>query len=199
MVALAAAVVALVICAQSSAVAQTDGRAPVVREPIREAFSEEIDPFALDACGVEVRSETRIRGQFVLYSDLSARTHLNIEIVYTDPETGEVLLVERDAETFLDDAPTSETIDEDAGTRTVVFESTITGLPLNSIVPGDGVLIRDAGRISETITVVYDLETGEQLSLDEEFTDMRGPHPFIELTPQERDALFCSVVSQSSP
>ena len=199
MVALAAAVVSLVISAQSGAVAQTDGRAPVVREPIREDLSEEVDLFALDVCGVEVRSETRVRGQFVLYGDLSARTHLNIEIIYTDPESGEVLLVERDAETFFDDAPTSETIDEDAGTRTVVFESTITGLPLNSIVPGDGVLIRDAGRISETITVVYDLETGEQLSFDEEFTDVRGPHPFIELAPQERVALFCSVVSQSSP
>ena len=186
---------ALTVAVGSTAVAAGDSRKPLLREAIGDVVVNEVDALVFEACGVEVRSETRVRGHFVLYGDLSARTHLNFEIVYADPETGDVLAIERDAETFFDDAPLSETVDEDAGTRTVVFESTLAGLPFRAIVPGEGVLLRDAGRITFLTTVVFDLATGEELSFEEEVTDVRGPHPFIELTPEERIALLCSVVS----
>lgn len=187
-------VATLVVASASGAVAAGEGRKPVVREPIREHVIEEVDPFALEVCGVEATREATVRGQFMLYGDGTSRTHLNIEIVYTDPETGDVLLIERDAETFFD-GPVSETVDEEAGTVTLRFESTITGLPLRGIVPGEGILIRDAGRITENITIVLDLETGEELSFEAEVVDVRGPHPFLELSPEESAALFCGALT----
>jgi hypothetical protein len=176
------------------ATAAEESRKPIVREQIDETIVEEIDQFALDVCGVELRLDGRVRGQFVLYGDNTARTHLNIEFVWSDPDTGEVVFIERDAETFFD-VPISESVDEDAGTLTLVFERTITGLPLKGMVPQEGVLLRDAGRLTLIATVVLDLETGEELSVDEEILDVRGPHPFLELSPAERDELFCDVVT----
>ena len=170
------------------------GRRRLVREPIDERFVEEPDPFALDVCGVEVRVEGRVWGHFVLYGDLTARQHVNIEIIWSDIESGETLLVERDAETFFE-VPISETVDEEAGTLTVVFERTITGQPLKGIVPGEGVLVRDAGWITELVTVVMDLDTEEVTEIGQ-FLEHRGPHPFAALTPTERDAIACSALTR---
>jgi len=170
------------------------GRQPLVREQIDERFVDEPDLFALDVCGVAVRAEGRVRGHYVLYGDLTARRHLNIEIIWSDLQSGDTLLVERDAETFFQ-VPISETVDEQAGTLTLVYETTITGLPLKGIDPGEGVVIRDAGWITELITVVLDLATGEEISVDGQFLDFRGPHPFAALSPAERDAVFCSALA----
>lgn len=171
------------------------GRKPLLREQIDDRFVEEPDLHALDVCGIEVRFEGRVRGHFVLYGDLTARRHLNIEFTWYDLQTGAPLFVERDAETFFE-VPISETVDQQAGTLTLVFESTIIGLPLKGIVPGEGVIIRDAGRITEIVTVVLDLETGAELSVSGQFTDdVSGPHPFAELTPAERDAVFCDALT----
>ena len=171
------------------------GRRPLLREQIDDRFVEEPDPFALDVCGVEVRVEGRVWGHFVQYGDLTARQHLNIEITWSDPQSGDTLVVERDAETFFQ-VPISETVDEQAGTLTLVYETTITGLPLKGIVPGEGVLLRDAGWIKELVTVVIDLATGEVITVDGQFLDFRGPHPFAELTPAERDAVFCEALTR---
>jgi len=163
----------------TAANAEGDSRKPLLREKIDERFAEEIEPSVLE---------------FVLYGDMTARQHLNIDFTWSTPSTGEIVLIERDAETFFQ-VPISETIDEQAGTVTLVYETKITGLPIKGRVPGEGVLIRDAGWVTEVATVVLDLDTGEQLSVEAEFTDIRGPHPFAELTPAERDALFCSAVA----
>ncbi|MPZ72103.1 MAG: hypothetical protein GEU74_02540 [Nitriliruptorales bacterium] len=171
-----------------------NGREPLLREQIDDRFVEEPDLFVLEVCGLEVRVQGRIRGHFVLYGDLTARRHLNIEFIWSDLESGDTLFVERDAETFFE-VPISETVDEQAGTLTLVFETLITGLPLKGMVPGEGVVIRDAGRITQLVTVVLDLETGDEISVDEQFVDVRGPHPFAELTPDERDAVFCNALA----
>jgi hypothetical protein len=178
----------------TAANAEGDSRKPLLREKIDERFAEEIEPSVLELCGVELRIDGHIWGQFVLYGDMTARQHLNIDFTWSTPSTGEIVLIERDAETFFQ-VPISETIDEQAGTVTLVYETKITGLPIKGRVPGEGVLIRDAGWVTEVATVVLDLDTGEQLSVEAEFTDIRGPHPFAELTPAERDALFCSAVA----
>jgi hypothetical protein len=177
----------------TAADAAEDGRKPLLREKIDMQMTEEVDPFALEVCGVALRFDGRVRGQFVLYGDLTTRQHLNIDYVWSDPATGDPVFVERDAETFFQ-VPISETVDEQAGTLTTVYETRITGLPLKGRVPGEGVLIRDAGRITEVATVVTDLATGELMSVDAEFGEVRGPHPFAAMTPEERDALFCSAV-----
>lgn len=168
-------------------------RRPLLREKIDDRFVEDPDPFARDVCGIEVRVEGRVWGHSVQYGDLTVRQHLNIKFTWTDPRSGETLLVERDAETFFQ-VPISETIDEQAGTLTVVYETRITGLPLKGVVPGEGVILRDAGWIEERVTVVVDLATGEVVTVDGQFLDSRGPHPFAELTRDERDAVFCSAL-----
>jgi len=178
----------------AAANAAGDSRKPLLRETIDERFAEEVDPFALEVCGVELRLEGRIWGQFVLYGDMTARQHLNIELISSDPSTGDIVFIERDAETFFQ-VPISETVDEQAGTVTLVFETRITGLPVRGRIPGEGVLLRDAGWVTEVATVVLDLATGEQLTVEAEFVDFRGPHPFVELTPAERDAVFCRAVA----
>ena len=170
------------------------GRRPLLHEQIDDRFVEEPDPFVLDVCGVVVRVEGRVWGHVVQYGDLTSRQHLNIEITWSDPQSGDTLLVERDAETFFQ-VPISETVDEQAGTLTLVYETTIVGLPLKGIVAGAGVLIRDAGWITELVTVVVDLETDEVLMVDGQFLDFRGPHPFAALTPAERDELFCVALA----
>lgn len=170
------------------------GRRPLERETIDERILEEPDQHALDVCGVAVRVEGRVRGHLVLYGDMTARRHLNIELTWSDLETDETLFVERDAETFFE-VPISETVDEQAGTRILVFETRITGLPLKGIVPGEGTIIRDAGWITERVTVVLDLATGEEISVSAQFLDHRGPHPFAALTPDERDAVFCRALA----
>lgn len=184
----------LVGVSATAADAAGDGRKPLHREKVDERFAEAVDPFALELCGVELRLDGRIWGQFVLYGGMTARQHLNIEFVSSDPSTGEVLLVERDAENFFQ-VPVSVTVDEQAGTLTIVYETRITGLPFKARIPGEGVVLRDAGWIMEIATVVMDLATGQVLSVDARFGEMRGPHPFVELTPEERDALFCSAVA----
>lgn len=178
----------------ATAAGAESGRKPLLREQIDDRFVEEPDQYALEACEVEVRIEGRVRGHFVLHGDLTARRHLNIEFTWSDLQSGALLLVERDAETFFE-RPISETVDEHAGTLTLVFESIIVGLPLKGMVPGEGVIIRDAGRITEIVTVVLDLQTGEEISVSGQFTDVRGPHPFAELTPAEREALFCDALT----
>jgi hypothetical protein len=170
-------------------------RRPVLREQIDDRFVEEQDPFALDVCGVEALVEGRVWGHSVQYGDMTVRQHLNIEFTWSDPQSGQTLLVERDAETFFQ-VPISETVDADAGTLTVVYETRITGLPLKGVVPGEGVILRDAGWIEEVATVVVDLATGEVVSVDGRFLDSRGPHPFAELTPAERDAVFCTALTR---
>jgi hypothetical protein len=180
--------------AVAAAYDEPPGRQPLVREQIDDRFIEEPDMFALDVCGVEVKLEGRVRGHYVLNGDLTARRHLNIEFTWSDLQTGDTLLVERDAETFFE-VPISETVDDQAGTLTLVYETTITGLPLKGIVPGDGILILDAGWITERVTVVLDLATGEEISVDGQFLRFRGPHPFVALTPAERDAVFCRALA----
>ena len=197
--ALTAAAVALIATTSGSAAAASEGsRKPLLREPISVHVIDEVDDLAKQACNVEVSSETTIKGQFVLYGDLSARRHLNLEIVFTDPTTGEVLTIERDAFTYLDAAPTSDTVDIVHGVpvRTLVFDSVTVGAPFKARVPGDGVLLRDAGRVSERITIVSHAETGEEFSFDVETLDVRGPHPFLALSAAEREALLCSALTK---
>lgn len=201
--ALLGSVLSVVLIAQASGSTPTagaaahdaePGRKPLVREQIDERFLEEPDQFALDVCGIAVRVEGRVRGHFVLYGDMTTRRHLNIEITWSDLQSGDKLFVERDAETFFE-VPISETVDEQAGTRILVFETRITGLPLKGIVPGEGIVIRDAGWATELVTVVLDLATGEVITVDGQFLGFRGPHPFAALTPAERDAVFCRALA----
>ena len=169
------------------------GGKPLEHERFDERFVEEPDAQVLDLCGVEVRTEFHYWGSFTLYSDMSARTHQNTEIVATDPSTGEVLLVERNA-SQVSSEPVVEIVDEGAGTLTATFEATFRGVPFKWRIPGEGVIILDAGTVTMTFTVVTDLETGEEISFEVAYSDVHGPHPSHSQSEIEWTEMFCGAM-----
>jgi hypothetical protein len=183
-------VVALVATAVPTALAAGGGR-PLEQERFDDRFVEDPDLFVLDVCGVAVRTEFHFWGSFTLYPDMTARTHFNTDIVSTDPDTGEVLLVERNAGNSFSE-PAVEIFDEEAGTLTLMFEDTFRGVPFKWRVPGEGVILLDAGSVTFNTTLVIDLDTGEVISFEDTLSDVHGPHP--SLTDSERLEIFCEAM-----
>ncbi|HKX74507.1 MAG TPA: hypothetical protein VJR05_03875 [Acidimicrobiia bacterium] len=189
MLALAVTALTMVLIAPAAA----SGGKPIFRETFDDRFVEDPDLFVLDVCGVEVVTEFHIRGTFTLFEDLSATNQFNFQAVSFDPSTGDVLLAERDAGMTFSD-PVIETIDEEAGTLTIMFSDTVKGNPLKWVIPGEGVIILDAGQVTISGTVVFDLATGEVLFADVQISNVKGPHPFIDLTEEETLAMFCGAM-----
>ena len=166
---------------------------PLIQERFEDQFVEEPDLFVLEECGVEVRTEFHFRGNFTLYSDMSARTHLNVSGGSVSSATGEVLLVERTSTTTFSQ-PEIQIIDEEAETLTQIFEDTIRGVPFKWRVPGEGVVLLDAGTVTLHVTVVSDLATEELISFDVEITDVHGPHPALTQPESELIEIFCAAM-----
>ena len=165
----------------------------IVHERFDDRFVEDPDAAALELCGVEVVSDFHIWGSFTLFEDLSAISHVNFAVNSVDAETGAVRLYERDGFTVFSE-PVLETIDEVAGTLTLVFEETHKGTPLKWLIPGEGVILLGAGQVTFTATMVIDLATGEEISFEQEFSGVRGPHPALDLTRDEAIAAFCGAM-----
>jgi hypothetical protein len=185
-------VVALVATTAPGALAAGGGR-PLVQERFDDQFVEDPDPLVLDVCGVEVRTEFHFWGTFTFYADMTARTHFNDDIVSTDPATGEVLLVERNSGNVFSE-PVVEIIDEEAGTLTLMFEDTFRGVPLKWRVPGEGVVLLDAGTVTFNATLVIDLATDEVISFEETLSDLHGPHPSLTQPDSETTDIFCAAM-----
>ena len=185
-------VVALVATAVPTALAAGGGR-PLVQERFDDRFVEDPELFVLDVCGVEVRTEFHFWGSFTLYPDMTARNHVNTDIVSTDPDTGEVLLVERNAQNIFSE-PVVEIFDEEAGTLTLMFEDTVRGVPFTWRVPGEGVILLDAGSVTFNATLVIDLATDEVISFEETLSDVHGPHPSLTQSDSETLAIFCAAM-----
>ena len=83
-------------------------------------------------------------------------------------------------------------IDEQAGTVTATFVVTTKGVPFKWQIPGEGVIILDAGTVTFTQVVVSDLVTGDLISVEEFYSDMHGPHP--SLTGTGGAGLFCEAL-----
>jgi hypothetical protein len=185
-------VVALVATAAPTAFAAGGGR-PLVQERFNDQFVEDPDLFVLDECGVEVRTEFHFWGNFTLYPNLTARTHVNAHIVSSDPDTGEVLLVERTSSNIFSE-PEVEILDEEAGTLTLMFEDTYRGVPFKWRVPGQGVVLLDAGTVTFNTTLVIDLATDEVISFEETLSDLHGPHPSLTQPDSETLDIFCAAM-----
>ena len=183
-------VVALVAMAVPTALAA--GR-PLEQERFDDRFVEEPDEAVLDLCGVEVRTEFHFWGSFTLNADLTSRAHFNDDIRTTNPVTGEVLLVERNSGNVFSEPPV-EIIDEEAGTLTLMFEDTFRGVPFKWRVPGQGVILLDAGSVTFNATLVIDLATDELISFEETLSDVHGPHPSLDMTDSELTDIFCEAM-----
>ena len=166
---------------------------PVEQERFDDQFVEEPDNFVLDVCGVEVRTEFHFWGTFTLYPDMTAREHVNTHLESTDPETGEVLLVERNSANIFSE-PVVEIFDEEAGTLTVMFEDTFRGAPFKWRVRGEGVILLDAGTVTFNQTLVIDLATDELISFEETLSDVHGPHPSLALSESDSLDIFCGLM-----
>lgn len=172
---------------------QANGGKPIFQEKFDDRFVDDPDFFVLDVCGVEVATEFHFFGKFTLFGDMSSKLHVNVDIQTVDPGTGAILLREKDALNVFSE-PVVEILDETAGTLTIMFEDTVTGNPFKWLVPGEGVLIRDAGQVTFSGTVVIDLATGDVISFDEEIS-IKGPHPGLDLSEEEILAIFCGAMA----
>jgi hypothetical protein len=188
-----ALVVVVLVATAAPAALAAGGGMPLVQERFDDRFVEEPEPFVLELCGVEVRTEFHFWGNFTLYPDMTARTHFNDEIVSTDPDTGDVLLIERNSGNVFSE-PVVEIIDEEAGTLTLMFEDTFRGVPLKWRVPGGGVILLDAGTVTFSATVVIDLATDEVISFEETLSDLHGPHPSLTQPDDETTDIFCEAM-----
>lgn len=188
-----ALVVAVLVAAAAPAALAAGGGKPLIRDRFDDRAVEVPDPFVLEVCGVEVRTEFHSWGHFTLYPDMTARVHFNDDIVLTDPDTGEVLLVERNSANVFSQ-PVVEIIDEEAGTLTVMFEDTFRGVPFKWRIPGGGVILLDAGTVTFTGTVVIDLATDEVISFEETISDLHGPHPSLSQPESVTVEIFCDAL-----
>lgn len=139
---------------------------------------EEPDPFWEEQCGVRVRQTGDIAVVESVFGDGTLVLRINEQYRWYDFDTGELLLIQKDRE-ILREKPVSETVDEEAGTRTVVLEVDYVGVPLRLMKPHEGVVLMSAGLLERMVTLVFDLETGELLSEDVQVTQVAGPHPFL--------------------
>ena len=103
------------------------------------------------------------------------------------------LLIERNASNVFSE-PVVEAIDEEAGTLTATFVNTFRGAPFKWQIPGEGVIILDAGTVTITTTVVTDLATGEEISFEVAYSDMHGPHPSLFQSESEWTEMFCGAM-----
>jgi hypothetical protein len=67
-------------------------------------------------------------------------------------------------------------------------------VPLKWRVPGEGVILLDAGTVTFTTTVVIDLATGEEISFEQTLSDLHGPHPSLTQPESETEDIFCSAM-----
>ena len=177
-----------------SPAAQANGNKPIFQEKFDDRFVEDPDLFVFDVCGVEVATEFHFFGKFTLFSDMSSKTHVNVNIQSVDPDTGAILLREKDTLNIFSE-PVVEILDEAAGTLTIIFEDTVKGNPFKWLVPGEGVLILDAGQVTFSATLVIDLATGDVISFDEAISNIKGPHPALDSSEEEFLAIFCGAMA----
>jgi hypothetical protein len=75
-----------------------------------------------------------------------------------------------------------------------MFEDTFRGVPLKWRVPGEGVVLLDAGTVTFNATLVIDLATDEVISFEETLSDLHGPHPSLTQPDSETTDIFCAAM-----
>ena len=120
------------------------------------------------------------------------RLHFNNEYIYTNAATGRMFFETASANRIT--PPTMEIVDEEARTITLIFADTLKGLPFKWYQPGTGVLLRDAGQVTFSASVVFDLDTGDFIDFSQELTNVKGPHPSLFLSSEEINEIGCGAL-----
>ena len=146
------------------------------------------DAFLTEACGAPITKAWSERGTYIEYADGSIKLHVNFQATYSGPGGS----AQEHGAWTLHGSPITVTIDEVAGTLTETFTDRHTGLPVKGMIPGSGIIVRDAGSVTFDVTVVFDLESGDFISFSSVPRDVRGPHPSL-----DRDLLgeLCDVLT----
>lgn len=151
---------------------------PLFMERFVDEFVDE-DPELATACGLStVHVDGRVQGVFKFYEGERISESVVGHIELTGPDgQGPVIIKFGSAH---DGTLVSESFDPATGLVTLVFEDTFRGNPEKWLIPGIGVIARDAGFISWTVTVVIDTSTDELVSEDLTNVVIHGPHPIFE-------------------
>lgn len=155
-------------------------------------------PFWEESCDVRVRQTSLVSGVESVFRDGTLVLHLTEQHHWYDFDSGRLLLAQKDREVLIE-RPVSDTVDERAGTRTVVLEVDYAGVPLRLMKPQGGVVLITAGLLERVVTLVFDLQSGELLSEDIQVSRVAGPHPYLGPTGSlEFDQLLTFVCDQLS-
>lgn len=156
---------------------------PVFQENFVEEIDEE-DPGLADACDLDtVHVDGVVRGKFKEFADGSIWEHVVGKIELTGPEgQGPVII----SFSRLFEGSSSESFDPETGLLTLVFNDSFKGNPEKWHAPGVGVIVRDAGVVSFTTTIVIDtkntMDPSDDVLVSEEISDVtvHGPHPIFD-------------------
>jgi hypothetical protein len=150
-------------------------------QPIEQFHEHFTESFSDEVCGIAVDVEIVVTNNFFLYADGTFKATGSFQATFTNPETGESVVVSSAGQV----TGPPPVVDEEAGT--ITFMTSFIGLPEKIQTAQGAVLLRDAGVI--TFADTFDLETGEFIS--SEIIVNRGPHPEAE----SDFTLFCEVIS----
>ena len=133
------------------------------------------DEMLTEVCGTDIYHSHSGNGKVKFYEDGRIVDHFNVVTTYWNPATGDTV-IRQEAATFRGKGV--ETFDPETMTLTIEFEDTFVGLPSKYMKPGEGVLWRDAGKVTFNGTIVLDVsgDEPELISIDETL-DIKGPHP----------------------
>ncbi len=148
----------------------------VVEEPYDSGTSAP-DPYFLQVCGLEVRLVGTSTATVSIWSDDTVTARAAESYDWYDFSTGERLLYQRDR-AVANDQLLSRVVDETAGTVTDTLQSKSTGIQVRLFRPHRGVQAIDVGIASGSLTLVFDLETGELIDISADPELVAGHHPF---------------------
>jgi hypothetical protein len=149
--------------------------------PIAQFHDHFTDSFSGEICGIAVDIDIVVTDNFLLYADESFKDTSSVMQTFTNPETGQSVVVSSGGQ-----VTGTAVIDEEAGT--VTFVTSFIGLPERIQTQQGPILLRDAGVI--TFADTFDLETEEFLGSEVTIT---GPHPEAE----SDFTLFCEVITEA--
>jgi hypothetical protein len=149
-------------------------------QPIEHFHDHFTESFSDEICGIAVDVEVVVTDNFFLYADGSFKDTSSFQATFTNPETGQSVVVSSAGQV----TGPPPVVDEEAGT--ITFLVSFKGLPEKIQTAQGPVLLRDAGVI--TFADTFDLETGEFISSE---TIIKGPHPEAE----SDFTLFCEVIT----
>ena len=173
---------ALVLAGALALTIGASGSASAAAPPANE-HSSSTDTFADELCGIQGTSTVNVVDNFKLYADGTFLDTSRVRQVFTAENGKSVVILAAGQVT----GP-AEPIQNADGT--ITFINTFKGLPEKLSIAGGPTLSRDAGVVTQTITL-RPLPNGDLEFVSQTFSGEHGPHPDLE----SGFELFCDVLT----